>query len=86
MLPARVVDAPWLRRVVHSGDDVSLTLESELGLSRIEGVTALSTFRIGNPDINGLNLQQSGVRYSWGNEMAYGMIERSDQASLMTFG
>lgn len=86
MTAARVVDAPWLRRVVPSGDNVSLTLESEIGLTRIEGVTALSTFRIGNPDIGGLNLQQSGVRYMWDDETAYGMIERSDQASLMTFG
>ena len=86
MIPARVTDAPWLRRIVPSGDDVSLTLESELGATRIEGTTVLSTFRIGNPDIGGLNLQQSGVLYKWDGEQAYGMIERSDQASLMSFG
>ena len=83
MHPARVVDAPWLRRITPSGDDVSVTLESDLGLTRITGVTALSTFRIGNPDIGGMHLQQSGVRYTWGDETAYGMIERSDQASLI---
>lgn len=86
MIAARVVDAPWLRRIVPRGDNVSLTLESEIGLTRITGETVLSTFRIGNPDIGGLNLQQAGVRYSWDGETAYGMIERSDQASLMTFG
>ncbi|UVO54249.1 hypothetical protein [Sphingomonas sp. SUN039] len=85
MISARVVDAPWLRRIVPRGDDVSLVLESELGLTRIAGETVLSTFRIGNPDIGGLNLQQAGVRYSWDGEVAYGMIERSDQARLMTF-
>jgi prepilin-type processing-associated H-X9-DG protein len=86
MIVARVVDAPWLRRIVPSGDDVSLTLESELGLTRIAGVTVLSTFRIGNPDLGGMHLQQSGVRYIWGDETAYGMIERSDQVSLISFG
>jgi hypothetical protein len=87
MIPAKVKVAPWLRRVVPSGDDVSLILESELGLTRIEGETVLSTFRIGNKDLPGMmHLQQSGVRYSWGDETAYGMIERSDQASLINFG
>ncbi len=86
MIPARVVNAPWLRRVVPNGDNVSVTLESELGLTRIEGETVLSTFRIGNPDIGGMHLQQSGVRYTWGNETAYGMIERSDQTNLISFG
>jgi hypothetical protein len=86
MIQARVADAPWLRRVIASGDDVSLTLESELGLTRIEGVTVLSTFRVGNRDLPGdMNLQQSGVRYHWNGETAHGMIERSDQASLMRF-
>ncbi len=86
MIPARVADAPWLRRIVPSGDDVSLMLESELGLTRIEGKTVLSTFRIGNPDIGGMHLQQSGVRYEWGGEAAFGMIERSDQAALIKIG
>jgi hypothetical protein len=86
MIAARVVDAPWLRRIVPAGDDVSLTLDSELGLTRIVGETVLSTFRIGNPDIVGMHLQQSGVRYTWGDETAYGMIERSDQTSLITIG
>ncbi len=87
MIPARALEAPWLRRVVPSGDDVSLVLESELGLTRIEGKTALSTFRIGNTDLPGMmHLQQSGVRYQWGEEVAYGMIERSDQASQITIG
>lgn len=84
MICAHVVDAPWLRRIMPHGDDVSVTLESELGLIRIEGLTGLSTFRMGNPDIGGLHLQQSGVRYTWGDESAFGMIERSDQTSLIT--
>jgi prepilin-type processing-associated H-X9-DG protein len=84
MIPAQVVEAPWLRRIVESGDDVSLVLASALGRTRIEGSTALSTFRVGNPHIGGLNLQQSGVLYRWGDQSAYGMIERSAHESLTT--
>lgn len=86
MHPARVVKIPWLRRIVGEGDDVSLELESDLGITKIQGVTALSTFRVGNPDIGGLNLQQGGVRYTWDDQTAYGMIERSSHESLTTIG
>lgn len=86
MYPARAVKIPWLRRIIGEGDDVSLELESDLGITRIKGVTALSTFRVGNPDIGGLNLHQGGVRYSWDGQTAYGMIERSAHESLTTFG
>jgi hypothetical protein len=82
MHPARAVKIPWLRRIVGEGDDVSLELESDLGITRINGVTALSTFRVGNPDIGGLNLHQGGARYTWNNQTAYGMIERSAHESL----
>jgi prepilin-type processing-associated H-X9-DG protein len=84
MFPARVTQVPWLRRIVGHGDDVSLELVSELGRTRIEGATTLSTFRVGNPDIGGLNLQQSGVLYRWDGQSAYGMIERSSHESLTT--
>jgi hypothetical protein len=86
MFKAKAVKTPWLRRIVGSGDDVSVELESELGRTRIEGKTTLSTFRVGNPDIGGLNLQQSGVLYRWGDQTAYGMIERSSHESLTTIG
>lgn len=86
MYPARAVKIPWLRRIVGEGDDASLELESELGITRIEAVTALSTFRVGNPDIGGLNLQQGGARYSWDGQSAYGMLERSSHESLTTIG
>lgn len=84
MYAARAIKMPWLRRIVSAGDDCSLELESELGITRIEGVSALSTFRVGNPDIGGLNLQQGGVRYTWNGQSAYGMIERSAHESLTT--
>lgn len=84
MFPARVAEAPWLRRIVSHGDNVSLELISELGRTRIEGVTTLATFRVGNPDMGGLNLQQSGALYRWDGRTAYGMIERSSPDSLTT--
>jgi hypothetical protein len=86
LIPARIVSAPFLRRIVSHGDDVSVVLESGLGLTRITGVTALSTFRIGNPDIGGLNLQQGGARFTWDGQSAFGMVERSTHESLTTVG
>jgi hypothetical protein len=83
---ARIVTAPFLRRIVASGDEMVLELESELGRTVIEGTTALNTFRIGNPDIGGLNLQQGGALFRWGNQKAYGMCERSTHESLTTLG
>lgn len=84
MYPARATRIPFLRNIMPRGDDVSLELESELGVTRIEGVTELCTFHIGNPGVNSMNNQQSGVRYSWDGMTAYGMIERSSPADLTT--
>ncbi len=86
LIPARIVKAPFLRRIVARGDDASVELESELGITRIKGVTALSTFRIDNPDMGGLNLQQGGALFTWDGQSAYGMVERSSHESLTTIG
>jgi hypothetical protein len=86
LIPARVVNAPFLRRIVFAGDDVSVELRSEVGTVHIKGVTALCTFRVGNPDIGGLNLQQGGALFTWDGQSAYGMVERSSHESLTTFG
>jgi hypothetical protein len=80
MYPARATRIPFLRNIMPRGDDVSLELESELGVARIEAATTLSTFHMSNPGTNGLNNQQSGVRYTWDGMTAYGMIERSSPA------
>ena len=58
-------------------DDVSFELVSELGVTRIAGVSALGIIKVGSPDTMGLTLQQGGARYSWDGQSAYGMIERS---------
>jgi hypothetical protein len=79
---ARATKIPFLRNIMPSGDDVSLELESDLGVTRIEGSTTLSTFHIGNPGVNNLTNQQGGVRYTWDGLTSYGMIERSSPADL----
>lgn len=80
MHPARATRIPWLRRLAEEGDDVSLELESDLGVTRIEGRSTLSTFRIMDRS-DGLpidfNLHQGGARYGWDGMTSYGMIERS---------
>jgi prepilin-type processing-associated H-X9-DG protein len=82
MYPARATRIPFLRNITPQGDDVSLELESELGVARIEGATTLATFHIGNPGVNSMNNQQGGVRYTWDGMTTYGMIERSSPADL----
>jgi hypothetical protein len=74
---ARARNIPFLRRLMLRGDDVSVQLESELGVTRIGGISEPSVIRVGNPDTMGLTLQQGGVRYTWDDQAAYGMIERS---------
>ena len=81
---ARATKIPWLRNIMPEGDDVSLELESDLGLTRIEGSTLLSSFHIANPGMKGMHNQQGSVRYSWNGQEAMGMIERSSPAELCT--
>jgi len=78
MIPATLVDAPWLRRLQPTGDDVSLTLRTADGDVRIEGETIASACMPGNwnPEFTPA-LQQAGARYRWDGEESIGMIERS---------
>lgn len=85
LLPARIVEAPFLSRIVGEGDDVSVVLQSELGLTHIKGTTCLTTFRVNNPEIGGMNLQQGSALFSWDDQSAYGMVERSRHESLTRF-
>lgn len=75
--PAKARNIPFLRTLLPRGDDVSVELESELGITRIGGSTALGIIKVGSPDTMGLTLQQGGALYSWDGQEAYGMIERS---------
>lgn len=77
LVPAVLVDAPWLRRLQPSGEDVSVTLRTAGGDVHIEGETVLSACMAGgNPEFPPA-LQQAGVRYRWDGEETYGMMERS---------
>jgi hypothetical protein len=82
MYPAKARNIPFLRRIMPRGDDVSVELESELGVTSIGGTTELSTFHLGNAGVNGFNNQQSGVRYTLDGMETFGMIERSSPAEV----
>jgi len=84
LVPARVIDPPWLRSLAPSGQDASFKLETEQGTFEIEGETVLSTFMVMPPEIlGGLELQQALVRYTWDGETAPGMLERSIAISAL---
>jgi prepilin-type processing-associated H-X9-DG protein len=84
LYPAKARNIPFLRKIMARGDDVSVELESELGITRIGGTTELCTFHLGNAAVNGFNNQQSGVRYTLDGMEAFGMIERSSPGELCT--
>jgi hypothetical protein len=79
LVPARVVQAPWLGDLQPSGQDVSVVLETEQGTTTIQGETILSTFMVVGP-LEGFKLHQAITRYTWDGEQANGMLERSTAA------
>jgi hypothetical protein len=80
LIPAKVLEAPWLTRLLPRGDDATFVFESELGVTRIEGETVFSTFEMGIPEYPQFPiLFQGGVRYRWDGEETYGMLERSSR-------
>ena len=87
ILPAKVVETPWLARTQPDGDDVGFTMRTPRGDVRIEGETALSTFvpeRAIGEGVTFPTLQQGIARYRWDGEEAYGMIERSNAPAELT--
>jgi hypothetical protein len=77
--PARAVQAPWMRRLVTSGESVPLVLETEDGLVSIDGVTFINCRSRGHSVLPASFpiVQQAHARYRWDGEEACGMIERS---------
>ena len=74
---ASVVEAPWMTRLVASGEAVPLVLHIDQGAIRIDGVTLLSTFdhhlfEMADTSV----LQQGAARYTWDGEETIGLIER----------
>lgn len=78
LIPARVVEAPWLDHFQFAGEDVGLVLETRDGRRhRIGGETFGGMPSI--PAGEGFPpLFQSIVRYAWDGETAFGMMERSN--------
>ena len=90
LIPARVVEAPWLTKLQALGEDVSLVLETAAGEVAIEGETVFSTHDVHhNDDTHSMRtlarempefpaVHQAGVHYRWDGEEAFGMLERSN--------
>ena len=79
LVPARVVDPPWLSSLAASGQDVSFAMQTVDGTTyEVTGETVLSTFMVMPKELaGGLQLQQAICRYTWNGETAPGMLERS---------
>jgi prepilin-type processing-associated H-X9-DG protein len=86
LIPARVVDAPWLRKLTPKQEDVSCVLETENGDTVSIGAESIvSTFMVMPPDVGGgLQLQQALCRYTWEGEVGTGMMERSTAPGNLT--
>jgi hypothetical protein len=84
MVPAVIVDPPWLRRLQPYGEDVSLRLRTEAGDVVIEAETVMSAcMPAGLHAEFAPALQQAGVRYRLDGEVTYGMMERSIPAERL---
>lgn len=81
LLSAKFVVAPWKTDWIARGEDVSFILRSRNGDHRITATTVFTTVSPMMQAPGGGTpfpaVQQGIVRYTWGNEQAYGMIERS---------
>ena len=89
LVPARVVEAPWLRRMVASGQPVRVVFETDDGRTEtIVGETIISTYAVipVTGDSSFPILHQAIVRYRWGDETANGMMERSTLPEEMDGG
>jgi hypothetical protein len=76
-IPARVVQAPWMTRLVENGDDASLILDTAEGIIRIEGKVLSSLFDHHLFEMAGTSvLHQGTARYVWDGEETNGLIER----------
>jgi hypothetical protein len=80
LVPARVVEAPWLTDLAPRDQVANVVLETATGTTAIQGRTILSTCMVMGP-LEGFKLQQAITRYTWDGETANGMLERSTAAS-----
>lgn len=76
-VPARVVGAPWMTRLVEKGDDAGVVLKTAAGTVRIAGEVLTSLFDHHLFEMAGTSvLQQGTARYLWDGEQTIGLIER----------
>lgn len=76
-LAARVVEAPWMYRLVPAGDEAPLVLETAAGRLRIEATTVLKMFDHHFFEMADTSVLEQGVaRYAWDGEETLGLIER----------
>jgi hypothetical protein len=81
LVPARLVDAPWMKEFVAQRGDVSCVLEGANSEVRIVGETFLSVI---HRTIKGFPpLHQGIAAYTRDGEQTFGMIERSYPEDLM---
>jgi hypothetical protein len=79
LIPARVVEAPWLTHLQFKGEQVGLVLETADGKRyKIGGESFGGMPSIGQIGSTFPPLLQSIVRYSWDGEQSFGMMERSN--------
>lgn len=86
LIPAKVVQAPWLRRMVPRAEPLEVVLETVDGRTEtIQGRTVVSTFSAipVTEEVSFPVLQQAIVSYTWGDETASGMMERSTLPEAM---
>ena len=87
LVPAWVVDAPWLRQLRPRGEDVSVVLQTADGITQIQAESIMSSISVmGGVGSNPAYpvLQQAIVRYRWDGETANGMMERSIPGDQVT--
>ncbi len=91
--PARAVTMPWMKKLLESGEDVPLVLETADGLVTIQGTTFINCRSRGGAGSKTSFMpasfplvQQAHATYTWAGETATGMIERSTLRDQMELG
>jgi hypothetical protein len=75
--PARLAEAPWMRRLEPAGDAIPLVFETPHGEVRIAGTTLLKTFDHRHFEMADTSvLEQGAARYVWDGEETIGLFER----------
>jgi len=75
--PAVAKTIPWFCEKIAQDEDVTLELESELGVTRIAARSAFQIFKHFTFGPGTFHFNQGGARYEWDGQNAYGMMERS---------